>query len=68
MTSAEVIRRRVVALDVSAHRAIVDEDAIGEGSEVGVRGAGERIWHAKHQRKKTSPDAIGVGARALAGD
>ena len=32
--AAEVVGREVVALDVRAHRAVVDEDALGEGVEI----------------------------------
>ena len=35
--AAEVLGRQVVALDARAHRAVVDEDALGEGVQVGMR-------------------------------
>jgi hypothetical protein len=40
----------VVALDVGAHRAVVNEDAFAEGAEVRVRGGRElRVGHDEDQ-------------------
>ena len=61
--AAEVVRRRIVKLDVRAHRAVVDEYTAGEGAQVGMRRAGERMRHAKHQRKKRALTRSAWGSR-----
>jgi hypothetical protein len=65
--AAEVLGGRIVELNIGAHRAVVDEHAIGERAQVGRGRVGSLIGHSDLLDEKKSPDAI-AGARALAGD
>src|SRR5262249_10475766 len=53
---AEVVRGRVVELNVRTHRAIEDEDAVSDGLEIGAGSAG-----VGHRSKKKRPETRALG-------